>query len=578
MTLKLLKLGLWFLQWCLAGLLAWSLWAPAKLVILFWELGKPFCEPCYQLPNFLVAGFLFGLAVWFLADPRRHQVQFASSGLGCLILLAALALPSVLLIFRPWQIFILSLIVAFNLSLIIDRWPQSRIGPGVRIFWAGTLIFLYTWLGFQQWQNFAYPAQDVGVFHQALWHLSRQELPASSLKNLPNLWGDHFHPVLLVFMPFYRFLGFPGVLLAQAVAVGLGFLAVVAIGEKLTASSWMGLFFGLSYGLFFGFQEAINFGFSPEIILPMALAFALYGLTVRSSRIFILMAVLALTTKENVGLYLVFLGLLAWFRNFRRPALTVSILGAAWFLVTTQFLIPAFGSGTYLYHPNISFQDLINPLWLFRRLTFPALKLETLSLSLLSFGLLPLGSLMSLLPAIPMILERFLPEVFNRWTTNYHYSLALAPILVWAALQSSLSFPKKTWLGKDINQRIFLTFLVFTGAILITLLDHRPLTKLSLIKPGPYREDLAYLNHLVAPGASLAATNALVPHLASREQVFALPNNTRADYIVFADDLNLWPLSLETLNILKKNMITDGYQLIYRSNLVEVFLNPTLGN
>src|SRR5438067_80645 len=33
---------------------------------------------------------------------------------------------------------------------------------------------------------------DLTIFDQAVWHLSRFEEPASTMKGVPNLWGDHF--------------------------------------------------------------------------------------------------------------------------------------------------------------------------------------------------------------------------------------------------------------------------------------------------------------------------------------------------------------------------------------------------
>ena len=45
---------------------------------------------------------------------------------------------------------------------------------------------------------------DLAIFDQAVWHLSRFEIPASSIRGFPNLFGDHFHPILLVLAPLYR--------------------------------------------------------------------------------------------------------------------------------------------------------------------------------------------------------------------------------------------------------------------------------------------------------------------------------------------------------------------------------------
>ena len=43
---------------------------------------------------------------------------------------------------------------------------------------------------------------DVAIFDQGIWLLSRFEAPVSSIKGY-NIFGDHFHPVIFLFVPFY---------------------------------------------------------------------------------------------------------------------------------------------------------------------------------------------------------------------------------------------------------------------------------------------------------------------------------------------------------------------------------------
>lgn len=47
---------------------------------------------------------------------------------------------------------------------------------------------------FRHWQ-FGSSAFDLGIFDQAVWHLSRFEAPASTISGFTNILGDHFHPV-----------------------------------------------------------------------------------------------------------------------------------------------------------------------------------------------------------------------------------------------------------------------------------------------------------------------------------------------------------------------------------------------
>src|SRR4030095_11368803 len=68
---------------------------------------------------------------------------------------------------------------------------------------------------------------DVGIFDQAVWHLSRFETPASSIRGFSNLFGDHFHPIIAVFAPLYWVAPAADTLLvAQAVLFGASVIPV----------------------------------------------------------------------------------------------------------------------------------------------------------------------------------------------------------------------------------------------------------------------------------------------------------------------------------------------------------------
>jgi uncharacterized membrane protein len=574
MTRSWLRPILLLLQWYLTGLLAWSLWVPGKLTFLFWEIAKPICRACPQEAVFVLGGLLFGAAVWLLADREGRERQLRLAGWLVFLLGCSLLLPSILRFPRPWQILSLSGVVAFGLTAVVRSWPGRRFGWKSRVFLALFFSGVYAWLGWRQWSNFSYPALDAGVFHQALWHLSRGEIPASSIKNLDNLWGDHFHPILVVFSIFYRFFGFGGVLAAQGLVIGVGVVGAIALVERISGDSWLAGLCGVGYGLFFGFQEAVSFGFYPEVVVPTALVFALWAMIDNRKAAFGGAVLLALLAKENAALYVIFLGFTAiLYRQAGRGVKTV-IVGLGWFVFTTLWLIPKLGRGEYPYAPRFSFREAVNPLWLLRRLTFPPIKLETLSLTLVSFGLLEIFSLSSLLLALPMIAERFLPEVLNRWTTHFHYSLPLAPVLVFAAARGAVVLKNRYQEALAINVGVAAGMMVLVSAISVTVFDHRPLVGAAFQIDQGVRDDLANAVRLVPARASVAATNALVPPLADREQIYPLPTQQETDYVVIGAKTNLWPLNRKTLALLREGLARGGYEPIFQSRSGEVFVHP----
>ena len=74
---------------------------------------------------------------------------------------------------------------------------------------------------FRHW-HFGSSAYDMGIFDQVVWHLSRFEAPASSVRGFSNFLGDHFFPVIALFAPLYWIAPRPeSLIVAQAVLVAV---------------------------------------------------------------------------------------------------------------------------------------------------------------------------------------------------------------------------------------------------------------------------------------------------------------------------------------------------------------------
>ena len=60
----------------------------------------------------------------------------------------------------------------------------------------------YSVFSLVRYEQFAH-GFDLAIFDQVVWHYSRFEAPASSVKNLESIWGDHFSPILALLGPLY---------------------------------------------------------------------------------------------------------------------------------------------------------------------------------------------------------------------------------------------------------------------------------------------------------------------------------------------------------------------------------------
>src|SRR5262245_31429746 len=71
---------------------------------------------------------------------------------------------------------------------------------------------------FRHW-HFGSNAFDLGIFDQAVWHLSRLEAPASTIRGISNVFGDHFHPAIALLAPLYWIAPAPETLIVAQAAL-----------------------------------------------------------------------------------------------------------------------------------------------------------------------------------------------------------------------------------------------------------------------------------------------------------------------------------------------------------------------
>src|SRR5712692_6728154 len=82
-------------------------------------------------------------------------------------------------------------------------------------------------------EHYASNAFDLAVQDQTVWGYSRFEFIYNTVLGIPNLLGDHFHPILMVLAPFMWIWNSAGVLLvAQAILLALAGIPIYFWGER----------------------------------------------------------------------------------------------------------------------------------------------------------------------------------------------------------------------------------------------------------------------------------------------------------------------------------------------------------
>src|SRR5437763_3251559 len=109
--------------------------------------------------------------------------------------------------------------------------------------------------------HFASNAFDLAVQDQTVWGYSRFELIYNTVLGIPNLLGDHFHPILMVLGPFMWLWESAGVLLvAQAVLLAVAAWPVYLWAERELGAA-AGLAFAVAYLCFWGVLAGVIYDF-----------------------------------------------------------------------------------------------------------------------------------------------------------------------------------------------------------------------------------------------------------------------------------------------------------------------------
>lgn len=243
--------------------------------------------------------------------------------------------------------------------------------PGLLL--AAAVMALYTYYSLQQVKHWVTPSWDLAIFTQMAQAYSHFSVPIVPIKGPDfNLWGDHFHPILVLLGPIYALFPSPTTLLVvQNALVAFASFAIVrftqrafALAQKAelaatgTAESAQnakpakyrgviptltGLLLGAGFALSFGVQQAIAAQFHEVAFAVPLLAMSL-GYLVLASRVSGTERARYLAyacwwslpiafVKEDMGITVAAIGLIIFIRT-------------GWLSIAVDILMPRLSAGT----------------------------------------------------------------------------------------------------------------------------------------------------------------------------------------------------------------------------------------
>ena len=386
---------------------------------------------------------------------------------------------------------------------------------------------------------------DLGIFDQTVWRYSTLQAPANTVREMSNILGDHFEPILVVLAPLYWVWSDATMLLiAQAVLVAVAMVPIFLYAQpRVGRLAAYGM--AIAYALFWGVAEGVSTDFHEVAFAPLLIALVVLFADRRQWTGFWITVVLLLATKESFAFLVAGLGLYLIVLKEVRRGLIALAAGVGWYLLVSYALIPLFADDEGFRYWKDFEQLGTNPLdaavnlvthpgLVFHELTDDPTKVRTLAYLFVPFGLLTLYSPLVLL-AVPLILERMLADAPGRWGTDSYFSLSVASILVLGAADGlarvlrSLDLERaKRWIAPAAAG-----VMVAGGLVLFTRF---PLS--DVFRGGFYqstRAERAYAGAIAAvpDDASVMAQDWFVPHLSARDDVHLIsPRAPITDYIV----------------------------------------------
>jgi uncharacterized membrane protein len=493
---------------------------------------------------------------------------------------------------------------------------------------AAAIFFLCSSLRHALFQSTAF---DLGIFDQAIYLISQNQTPFSSLMGI-HILGDHaaviYYPLAWLYKisPDVHWL-----LLVQAVALSLGAWPSWSLARLAGLNQEQSRAIALIYLLYPVVFNINLFDFHPEVIALPALLAAILAARLNKIVWFFTAILLVLSCKAVLSLTVAAIGLWLFFcEKKQRCGAIALLLGAAWFLIASQKIIPFFsgsevaGVGRYSYLGKSVLEIIINlilkpQLVLGKLLSFDTFKylflltLPVIWLLLPFSGKLRIQYLTALIPAIPTLLINILSDLPFQRSLAYQYSVPVIPFLFVAVIakeeRRQRAEIRENKEEPKANNQQFLTSvnvpkfssskmgnLPFKNFQITQLRQGLQLPRIMIIWSliiflflGEYKDFYLYLNRLdtwqatreavaqVQPQSSILTDNRLAPHFAHRpivkllSQISPQTNLAEFQYIL----LNLrhpWP-DTEKIGDTLANQVKNSpdFKLTYQKNQVLLF-------
>ncbi len=462
----------------------------------------------------------------------------------------------------------------------------------------GIILFfgaVYCSISLYNHYNFRTFAFDLGIKNQVLWDYAHGRMNYNTI--MPELGGkvnvlaNHFEPILFLFAPLYYIFGSYTLLIVQIGFILLGgygaykYIAEIS-GDRVFAALGMAMFYA-TWGIF----GALSFDFHTNVLAAVIVPWLFFAIQRKKPLLWILVLLLILLCKENMALWMIFVGLgifLHWIKDKKRRnfGLFTAGISALYFVVVMKYAMPFFSDGKLPYmhfkyaalgsswgeamqtvftRPGYTIRLLFENHLPGGDLVFnDKAKWQLHTFVFLSGGIFLLLKPQFLVMLIPVYAQKMFSDDPVKWSIFQQYSIEFVPIIVLATF---------TFINRSENATVKIL-----AALLIFLASFDTSKEfLAVWKPQPYGMDLANfyqrshykreisrkevrdLLKALPKKTSVSATFYVLPHVADRKKIYQFPDVRDAEYILTLNDgIMTYPLDQQQYQLTVDSILSTG--------------------
>ena len=307
---------------------------------------------------------------------------------------------------------------------------------------AYTFIILFLLINrFLQYEVFYY---DHGYTESAIYQASKFQMPLWDREGKAYAFVDHFYlSVLLLYSPFFwLFDSYLTSIIIFSILMGITPLIGYEIGVALKLKKFIIYSLLFAFMFFIGFQNTIIF-FVKDVSSSVPFLMLLFlAFITRKRLLYFLLVFFTLGFRENLAIAIFSLGIYIFIfeKDWRKEGLYTALIGFFYALIVAKIIVPYFIFKSFGRHGSYMFQpDFGSSLTYFITAFFDtAQKRETIFVSFLNFGFLPLIHPLGWIMALQDFVQRFVLQGATPLRTglNVYYSATLSVLFFVSSLLS----------------------------------------------------------------------------------------------------------------------------------------------